>query len=61
LRLPLSWRNQEGNNRRKWYYVVALPINNGEDAVDLTLMFSPRHIVKEVKLPIDTINKSVLQ
>lgn len=61
LLLPLTWRFQEGNDRRKWYYIVSFPVNEGKDAVELTLMFNPKHVVKLVKLPIDTINKIVLQ
>lgn len=53
LRLPLTWRNQKGNNRRNWYYTVSLPINDGKDAVDLNISYSPKHLVKVVKLPLD--------
>jgi hypothetical protein len=60
LRLPLVWRNQDGKNRRNWYFVVALPIKGGDDAVELTLAYNSKHLVKVAKLPLDTVNKSVL-
>lgn len=55
LRLPIVWADKSHKDRRNWYWVVALP--SGEHVIDVPIVYSPRHEVLEIKLPLDSIEK----
>ena len=53
LKLPITWADRSHKDRRNWYYTVALPFKDGEEAIHLPLYYNPKHTIEIRKLPLD--------